>query len=222
MFLWHKKRKYFSSRNICNVKFFYKTLQMCFCQKRKGPFHQMKDLHKPCKIYAADQWSKFKDTNWKRWYDNDLLRLSATWILVTLWFFSFPQQYLKEHVQGANFGIARSNNVSENPHDWFSGNGPGRFWSPVDSPSWKVSGCCPGLDRAQESTGGRARQHCQRFDQSEQSRRSPDPLDQSEADVCRPMGVEVVWRQHHRSQDSRRRKLQFLRFQIHKNTNTNK
>ena len=51
--------------------------------------------------------------------------------------------------------IARSNNVSENPHDWFSGNGPGRFWSPVDSPSWKVSGCCPGLDRAQESTGGR-------------------------------------------------------------------
>ena len=99
-----------------------------------------------------DQWLKFKDTNSKRWYDNDLLRLSATWILVTLWFFSFPQQYLKEHVQGANFGIARSNNVSENPHDWSrstsilvtcgfalleslrllsrSGPGPGKHWWP--------------------------------------------------------------------------------------------
>ena len=222
MFLWHKNANISVAVIFAMLNFSLKLYKCASAKKERALFIKWKIC-----INLAKYMQQINDQNSRTQIQkDDMIMIFCAW--VQLGFLSpcdsslSPNNIWKSMFKEPILEIARSNNVSENPHDWFSGNGPGRFWSPVDSPSWKVSGCCPGLDRAQESTGGRARQHCQRFDQSEQSRRSPDPLDQSEAGVCRPMGVEVVWRQHHRSQDSRRRKLQFLRFQIHKNTNTNK
>ena len=88
-----------------------------------------------------------------------------------------------------------------------------RFWSPVDSPSWKVSGC-PGLDRAQESTGGRAgntatgsTNESAGFGHLILSTNGRRVLADQWEERWSRVNITAACR------DSRRRKLQFLRFQ---------